>query len=288
MFTGHLSLRAPARLLARPAGLSLLQKGQEPFPRVVRREAAGEPLAQERQRRLEVEIVLRRERLEAEAHRDRALRGDGGGHLVDRGVERVRLDHLVEESALRGLVGVEALPEEHHLQQLAPAHVPLEHRHDHHREQADVDLRRPELGAAGADREVRRRDEPEPAAQRVAVHPRHNRLARVREGEQEVRVIALHLGRRRPLGARDLREVPARAERVARAGQDHAAHRLVRRARREGVEELAHHRRPDGVLAPRVVQREPEDAPRREGLDDRVRALRHEAAPPAALATPPS
>ena len=43
-------------------GLALLQEGREALARVVGREAPGEALAQERQRALEVEIVLRGER----------------------------------------------------------------------------------------------------------------------------------------------------------------------------------------------------------------------------------
>ena len=51
-------------------GRALLEERHEPLARVVGGEAAGEALAQQRQRRLEIEIVLRGEGLEAEAHRD--------------------------------------------------------------------------------------------------------------------------------------------------------------------------------------------------------------------------
>ena len=126
------------------------------------------------------------ERVAAELHDRRRLRGDRRRQLVDRGVEPGdRYDPGDETDPLR-LCCINPTPGEHELERLLRRHRPHQRHRDHVRPQADVDLRRAELRVVGGDDEVARQRQAHAAGQRVAEHPGDRRLAQRVQVEEQV------------------------------------------------------------------------------------------------------
>ena len=207
-------------------------------------------------------VLLAVHRVVAEAHQDRALRGELAGPVGDRGVEPVRRDDLVGEPVLDRLLGAQPLAQQHHLVDLLARDVAVDDRHDHVGEGADVDLRGAERRALFGDQQVAGEGEAHAAGEDVAVGRAERRLAESRHQPEELEeevggevfLDQRHVGR-------EAAEVGARAEDlVAGAGEDDGAH-LVGVARRlHRFDELGEHLRGEHVALLRVVQRHRRDA----------------------------
>ena len=99
------------------------------------------------------------------------ISGDGsraGRPLGHRGVELVVGHDLVDDPEALGLPRVDSLAEQQELVGLLARDVAVDERHDHERERADADLRRPEARALGGDDEVAGERDAERARQDVA------------------------------------------------------------------------------------------------------------------------
>ena len=192
---------------------------------------SAEALAQERQRRLEIEVVLRGEGLEAEAHRRRgSCRGCASVSCCDR-ARRARPGR--PRGSTRPMRAASSASS------FSPRSIISSRRRrgTTRARTAMIIIGKsptsisgvPSLRAARRDREVRRRDEPEPAAHRVRRSRARRWASRARHREEQVGVVALRRQRVAAAGAaRHLREVAAGAERVALAGEHDDAHRRRR------------------------------------------------------------
>ena len=117
------------------------------------------------------------ERVAPELDDRRRLRRERRRQFVGGGVEFGRGNDPVHEADALGFGGVDAAAGQHQLERLLRRHRAHERHRDHVRPQADVDLRRAELRVVGGDHEVARQREAEATGQRVAAHPRDDRLA---------------------------------------------------------------------------------------------------------------
>ena len=133
----------------------------------------------------------------------------------------------------------------------------------------------PSCASVDAIANVRRGDEPEPAAHRVPVHLRDDRLVAARQREQQIRVVALRAGARSTSPPRrHLREVAAGAERLPSPVEHDDAHVVVAARVVERVEELVGHLRADRVAPLGIEERDRRDARRRRATRDLLRTPR--------------
>src|ERR1700722_15512559 len=89
---------ACSSLFSRPLRGTLLQERGQAFACVGGGQTLGQAVAKERKRRLQVQIVLRGEGAQPEAHGDGALAGDGVGDLLHFRVERLRRRSPVQQA----------------------------------------------------------------------------------------------------------------------------------------------------------------------------------------------
>ena len=155
----------------------------------------------------------------------------------------MRIDPLAEQQQLVGL--------------LAPD-VAVDQRHDHEREDPDVDLGRAERRALLRDDQVAREREAERPGQHVAVRGADRRLAELADQLEEAREplrrgMLVHERNVR----REAREVAAaREDRLVRRREDDAAHPVVVACGSEGGQQLVEHPVREGVARLGLVERD--------------------------------
>ena len=105
----------------------------------------------------------------------------------DRGVELVVGHDPVDDPDPLRLVRADLLAQQQQLVGLLAPDVAVDQRHDHEREDADVDLRRPEAGALLGDDQVAREREAERAREHVPVGGAQRRLAELADQLEQPR-----------------------------------------------------------------------------------------------------
>ena len=151
---------------------------------------------------------------------------------------------LVDDPDALGLVRVDALAEQQQLGRLLARDVAVDERHDHEREDADVDLGRPEGRLVRRDDQVARQRDAERARQAVPVGRADDRLAELADEREQPReaLDADVLVGERDVG-REAAEVAAGGEgRLVRRGEHDAADRVVVARRLEGREQVVEQR----------------------------------------------
>ena len=171
-------------------------------------------------------------------------------------------DDLVDDAGLARLLGREPVAEQQHLRRLLARDVPVDQRHDHEREEADVDLGRAEPRGVLGDDQVAGEGDAERAGQDVAGRGDDRGLAQLAEldedlGEEaggEVLVSGWRVGR-------EAAEVAARREHLlVRRGEHHDPCVVVVLDRAERVEELREQLIGQRVARLGIVQRDGRDA----------------------------
>src|SRR5207248_3331374 len=99
-------------------------------------------------------VLLAENRIFAELHDHRGLRGELLGPLRDGAVELPDRDDTIDDPDPLGLLRRELLAEQQQLIDLLARHVAIDERHDHERKGPDVYLRRTEANALTRDHQV--------------------------------------------------------------------------------------------------------------------------------------
>ena len=190
-----------------------------------------------RSRRRSAHVLLAVHRVLAQPHQQRRLGRQPARPVGDRGVELLGRHDLVDDPDPLGLVRVDLLAQQQQLVGLLAPDVAVDQRHDHEREDPDVDLGRAEAGALLGDDQVARQREPERAGEHVAVGGAQRRLAELADQVEQAReavggevlVDQRRVGGERRRGRRRRRR-PSRGWRSARRSG-----RRRRRARRSSA-----------------------------------------------------
>ena len=158
----------------------------------------------------------------------------------DRGVELLGRHDLVDDPDPLRLVRVDLLAQQQQLVGLLAPDVAVDQRHDHEREDPDVDLGRAEARALLGDDQVARQREPERAREHVAVGGADGRLAELADQVEQAREAVggevlrrSAAARRRSRRGRRPRRRPSRGWRSARRS-GRRRRRARRSARRSG------------------------------------------------------
>ena len=159
---------------------------------------------------VERHVHLAPHRVLAELHHHGRLRGQLLGPFGHRGVELLGRDDLVDDPGLARLLGASSARPAAASRRLLARDVAVDQRHDHEREEADVDLGRAEAGGVLGDDQVARERDAQRAGEDVAVGRDDRRLAELADRLEDLDE------RLRALVALDQRRVGAERRRGCR------------------------------------------------------------------------
>ena len=149
-----------------------------------------------------------------------------------------------------------------HLEQDLARDVPCEDGLDHHRPDADVDLRCPEGRRVDGDEDVAGAGQAQSAGESMSVDPADDRFAELgHQDEQLDEEIAAAVALQPAHLAIEARQVRPRAEDAARPGQDYDSDLLLVAAPAKRGREVAQHGRGERVSLLRAVQGDGRDRP---------------------------
>lgn len=234
--TGPLHHGQPLRRLAPlPDRRTLAHEGHHALRRILRQRRKRQLVAEILQCPVERHLLHGVEGLAAKAHDRRREARNLAGQRRHLGVERLRRHRPVHQPERRCLLRRNLVARVHQLQRPLATDVPRDQRHDHHREEPNLDLRRRKVGSLRRHRQVTGSHEAEPACQRRTMHPGNDRTTAAPHRTQQPHKVSTVLMHRKRAGRRQRRiEVGAAAKEVARARQHHRAHRRRNRHTLEG------------------------------------------------------
>ena len=171
-------------------------------------------------------------------------------------------DHPVHDPGLHGLLRRQALPQQQHLVGLLSRHVAVDQRHDHEREEADVDLGGAEPGPLLRDDQVAGERDAERAREDVPVRGDDRGLAELAERPEDLdeslgRGVAVH---ERRVGAECAQVRAGREHLLVRRSQDHAPHRAIVAGGPERAQQAFQQRWRERVARLGIVQGDGRDA----------------------------
>ena len=241
---------------------ALFEERRDALDRVLGRELDRELRAQVVERLDQRHVELAPHRVLAELHHQRRLRRELLRPLGDRGVELLAGHDLVDDPGLARLFGGQPIAQQEHLRRLLARDVPVDQRHDHEREEPDVDLGRAEPGGVLGDDEVASEGDAERAGEDVAGRGDDRRLAQLAELDEDLRE---EPGGEVLVGGRRIRreaaEVAARREDLlVGGGEHHDASVVVFLDRAKRVQELRQQLIGERVPGLRIVEGDGRDA----------------------------
>src|SRR5260370_5991235 len=185
----HLDAQISRRLHQSPPlelRLAFFEERQHAFLCVLGHRHPEQLLAQVLERGSEVHVLLLVESISSEPHHERRLLRELLGDLVDRCVQQLARDHPVHESHRLHLRRGPAIAQHHHLEQHLAREASGQYGLDHHRPDADLDLRRGEGRGVGGDQDVARAGDAHSAGERRAVDAADDRFPETRHQQEEV------------------------------------------------------------------------------------------------------
>src|ERR1700737_682220 len=227
------------------------------------------------QRRPELHVLRAVERIPAQLDDDGRLFLELGGDFIDRGVELGTRHDAVHKANAQGLISVESVAEQQHLQQPLAADVAHQHRLDHHRPDTHVYLGGAKGGVVDGNQNVADGGQAKTARQRMSIVPAEEGLAQLLDldkklDEQMPAQVALDLG----LPGVEATEVGACAEGlVARAREDDDPTLGCFSRPLESTHEVGEHAPTERVALVGAVQRDRRSVPG--GVDEDVLQLEH-------------
>ena len=238
-------------------GFALLEERGHALDRVLGRELDRKLRPQVIDRVGERHVELAPHRVLAELHHQRPLRRRASpAQSATAASKSSGGDDPVDDARLARLLGAQPLAEQQHLRRLLPRHVAVDQRHDHEREQADVDLGRAEPGALLGDDQVARERDAERAGEHVPVRGDDRRLSELAERDEDLREEARRevLVRGRRVGRETAEVAAGREHLLVRGGEDDDADVVVRLRVRERREQLGEQRVGERVARLGIVE----------------------------------
>ena len=258
--TGPLHHGQPLRRLAPlPDRRPLAHEGHHALRGVLGERRKRELVAEILQRPIERHLLHGIEGLAPEPHhRGREPRNLAGQRLNLR-IERLGSYCPVHQPQRRRLLRRNLVARVHELQRPLAPDVPRNQRHDHHREEPNLDLGRSEMCLVRRHRQIAGRHKAKPASQRRPMHPRnHGTTAAPHRTQQPHEVSAVLMHRERAGRCQRRIEVGAAAEEVARTRQHHRADRRRCRDTLKSRHQRPHQLRRQRVATLRPVHRQPQ------------------------------
>ena len=258
--TGPLHHGQPLRRLAPlPDWRPLAHEGHHALRSILGQRRQRELVAQILQRPIERHLLHGIECLAPEPHDRRREARNLAGQRRNLRIERLGRYRPVHQPQRRRLLRRNLVARVHQLQRPLATHVPRNQRHDHHREEPNLDLRRSKMCLLRRHRQITGRHEAKPASQRGPMHPCDDRTTAAPHRTQQPHEVSAVLMHRQRAGRCQRRiQISTAAEEVAGTRQHHRADRRRTRHTLKRRHQRPHQLRRQRVATRRPVHRQPQ------------------------------